>query len=358
MIEEETTLIARRLVGQSIDGEKPTADLRVLSCPELYELFESFRRHSSTSDDENDGGITIGLVGYPNVGKSSTINALVGQKKVTVSATPGKTKHFQTIVLSDSVTLCDCPGLVFPMFATTKAEMVCNGVLPIDQLREYSGPSTLVCQRIPRFYLEWRYGISLPRPDESEQEGRPPTSAELLCTYAAMRGFRKAGQGNPDESRAARIILKDYVKGELLFCHAPPGADQRLFNEENYREGGLKFVESQLAKDVLANRKTNESAGQHLPQTRKANTDGAASNSRHLDKEFFADKQAGKVHTLGKNASNDFSRADLLPKQNDDVKMGSARSPSGSGSSIDMQRLRDKKHKSTKRGKDRSWRVD
>jgi large subunit GTPase 1 len=37
----------------------------------------------------------IGLVGYPNVGKSSTINALVGAKCVAVGSTPGKTKHFQ-----------------------------------------------------------------------------------------------------------------------------------------------------------------------------------------------------------------------------------------------------------------------
>lgn len=34
-------------------------------------------------------------VGYPNVGKSSTINALMQEKKTSVSATPGKTKHFQ-----------------------------------------------------------------------------------------------------------------------------------------------------------------------------------------------------------------------------------------------------------------------
>lgn len=38
-------------------------------------------------------------VGYPNVGKSTTINALLEHKKVAVSATPGKTKHFQVNLL-------------------------------------------------------------------------------------------------------------------------------------------------------------------------------------------------------------------------------------------------------------------
>ena len=41
------------------------------------------------------GVTTVGMVGYPNVGKSSTINALLTYKKVSVSSTPGKTKHFQ-----------------------------------------------------------------------------------------------------------------------------------------------------------------------------------------------------------------------------------------------------------------------
>lgn len=42
--------------------------------------------------------VTVGLVGYPNVGKSSTINALIQDKKTSVSATPGKTKHFQVCI--------------------------------------------------------------------------------------------------------------------------------------------------------------------------------------------------------------------------------------------------------------------
>lgn len=58
----------------------------------------------------------VGLVGYPNVGKSSTINALFGSKKTAVAPTPGKTKHFQTLNVSGTLCLCDCPGeLIMPV---------------------------------------------------------------------------------------------------------------------------------------------------------------------------------------------------------------------------------------------------
>ena len=45
-------------------------------------------------EDETDERMVIGTVGYPNVGKSSVINVLMGVKKVGVAALPGKTKHF------------------------------------------------------------------------------------------------------------------------------------------------------------------------------------------------------------------------------------------------------------------------
>lgn len=45
----------------------------------------------------------VGMVGYPNVGKSSTINRILGAKKTSVSATPGKTKHFQTLQIDNEV---------------------------------------------------------------------------------------------------------------------------------------------------------------------------------------------------------------------------------------------------------------
>ena len=100
---------------------------------------------------------TVGLVGYPNVGKSSTVNVLVAEKKTNVSATPGKTKHFQTLRVPDmpDLMLCDCPGLVFPTVAGSKSQMVCDGILPIDQMKaDYISPIRLMVQRLPAAAFE------------------------------------------------------------------------------------------------------------------------------------------------------------------------------------------------------------
>ena len=227
---------------EEFDGDGETEDLedqrtRILTVDELEALFLRNTPDLNNSSAEHPRKIQIGLVGYPNVGKSSTINALIGAKKVSVSSTPGKTKHFQTIHLSPKVILCDCPGLVFPNFATTKAELVCNGVLPIDQLREFTGPAGLVAQRIPQSFFEALYGVKVyTRPLEEGGTGIP-TAEEILVAYAIARGFAKTGQGQPDESRAARYILKDYVNGKLLFCHPPPSEppiDGQGFNRELY----------------------------------------------------------------------------------------------------------------------------
>ncbi|CAG9840650.1 unnamed protein product [Diabrotica balteata] len=171
---------------------------------------------------------TIGLVGYPNVGKSSTINSLLSEKKVSVSATPGKTKHFQTHYLDKDLLLCDCPGLVMPSFVFSKAEMILNGILPIDQMRDHVPPINLLSSLIPRHVIEDKYKIMIPKPMEGEDPDRDPTAEELLNSYAYNRGFMTAN-GQPDNSRAARYILKDYVNGKLLYNYAPPTVNNKEY---------------------------------------------------------------------------------------------------------------------------------
>ncbi|CAI7582050.1 unnamed protein product [Penicillium manginii] len=202
----------------------------ILDVEELEELFLAHipeKLQHEDSSEESKLKTTIGLVGYPNVGKSSTINALLGAKKVSVSATP-------------EIMLCDCPGLVFPNFASTKADLVVNGVLPIDQQREFTGPAGLVAKRVPKSFIEMVYGLKIrTRPVEEGGTGIP-TASDILRSYARARGFSTQGLGQPDESRAARYVLKDYVNGKLLFVHPPPRpeneepTDPNLFNKELY----------------------------------------------------------------------------------------------------------------------------
>lgn len=113
----------------------------------------------------------VGTVGFPNVGKSSVINVLCGIKRVGVADRPGKTKHFQTLILDDEICLCDCPGLVFPSFANSRAEMMCCGVLNIDTIRDYLSPIQLIMSRIPKEVLEAQYKIKLPERDSDKYTG-------------------------------------------------------------------------------------------------------------------------------------------------------------------------------------------
>ncbi|GAA5906759.1 hypothetical protein JCM6882_003294 [Rhodosporidiobolus microsporus] len=228
----ETVAKMRRGAGISLPGSGESERTRILSVLELEDLFLSHAPEVSLAAGHGNEKLVVGLVGYPNVGKSSTINALIGEKKVSVSSTPGKTKHFQTIRLSPDVLLCDCPGLVFPQFAATKADLVCNGVLPIDQLREFTGPVELVTRRIPQEVLEGTYGLRINILPEAEGGTGIPTAAEFLSTWCIARGFFTGGQGNPDHSRASRLVLKDFVNGKLLYCHPPPGVNADDFNQE------------------------------------------------------------------------------------------------------------------------------
>jgi large subunit GTPase 1 len=198
----------------------------------FIELLKGLQKHFPQEEK-----LKVGFCGYPNVGKSSTINKLMGEKKVTVSSTPGKTKHFQSLFLEEELCVLDCPGLVFPNFVTNKATMVCNGLLPIDELRDWRSPGSVVCQRIKRNVLEAQYGIILPDPDAEKNEdlNRPPTIDELLSAYAYVRGFMGVS-GAPNMSRAARLVLKDYVNGVLRYAAAPPGEFGKDFDSQEGQE--------------------------------------------------------------------------------------------------------------------------
>jgi len=264
-----------------------------------------------------DGSVVIGMVGYPNVGKSSTINALCGEKRVAVTSQPGKTKHFQTIKLTPLVTLCDCPGLVFPTFLNSKAEMVCNGVLSIDQCTDYISPVALICQRIPHSILCSRYAVSFTT-DEEAAEARLSMDAQPLDTVtesneaqrflsavAKVRGFMTQSAGCPDQSRVARIVVKDYLKGTLFYAMPPPGLSPAEFVAW---QGSGSTSEAISAPPPPSSNVLLQTAGKghkkaHGRKTR-ARAAAATKNGYSEDGEQYL----GTVHVSGRNGTNDYQR--------------------------------------------------
>ncbi|GAA5994579.1 ribosome biogenesis GTPase LSG1 [Rhodotorula paludigena] len=309
----------RRGAGISLPGSNEDPRTRILSVLELEDLFLSHAPEVSLAAGHGNEKLVVGLVGYPNVGKSSTINALIGEKKVSVSSTPGKTKHFQTIRLSPDVLLCDCPGLVFPQFASTKAELVCNGVLPIDQLREFTGPVELLTRRIPKEVLEGTYGLRIDILPENEGGTGQLTAAEFLTTFCIGRGFFTGGQGNPDHSRASRLVLKDYVNGKLLYCHPPPTISADDFNAET-RDLELLRAQNRLKRKMAPTTRVGKDSDYyvHSPAAVAAGVAGSApaggsgrqtAKASALDSSFFG-SGTGAAVILGTRGKKDAKDAD------------------------------------------------
>jgi len=210
---------------------------RILSRSELLYLLISITSLLKVTPQSRHGGrVCVGLVGYPNVGKSSVINTLLGVSKsshgrvrVGVSSTPGKTKHFQTLFLSDTLMLCDCPGLVFPSFMRSAGDMLCAGILPINQMRDYLEPASVIASRVPQYLLEATLGITIYRHlDPLDKSDRPPTPSEMLGAYCQSRGYITNGTGRWDEFRACKDMLKLYTDGVILNVAIPPVATEIL----------------------------------------------------------------------------------------------------------------------------------
>lgn len=138
------------------------------------------------------------------------MNALMGKKVVSVSKTPGHTKHFQTIFLTNNVRLCDCPGLVFPSCVPRKLQTLI-GSYPIAQLRE---PFAAVQYLAERLDLIKTLNIKV--------EGLW-SAMEICDAWALQRGFLTAKAGRPDTNRAANHILRMTLSGQIVLTLLPPG---------------------------------------------------------------------------------------------------------------------------------------
>jgi len=162
------------------------------------------------------GTLRIGCCGFPNVGKSSVMNALIGKKVVSVSKTPGHTKHFQTYYLTHTVMLCDCPGLVFPS-QIERPLQVLAGMFPVAQVQE---PYTVV--GFLASHVDLPSILKIDHPDDESV-----WSAMDICdAWAEKRGFMTAKGARHDVYKAANELLRLSIEGKLYFCFRPPDGDE------------------------------------------------------------------------------------------------------------------------------------
>lgn len=177
-------------------------------------------------DTVHENMITIGVVGHPNSGKSSMINGVFRKKVVSTSRTPGHTKHLQTIFLSDSVRLCDCPGLVFPGLAPRELQILA-GMYPIAQVREPYAAVKYLADRVPLVRI-----LNLEREVEKlETDQEDPgyisstgwTAWKICEAWAIKRGFRTAKAARLDVFRAANNILRLALDGRIVLATVPCG---------------------------------------------------------------------------------------------------------------------------------------
>jgi nuclear GTP-binding protein len=102
--------------------------------------------------------VSVGFIGYPNVGKSSVINALRCKKVCKVAPVAGETKVWQYITLMKRIFLIDCPGVVYPT-AETDTEKVLKGVVRVEMVNNPDDYCEIVLQRVRKEYLVRTYGM-------------------------------------------------------------------------------------------------------------------------------------------------------------------------------------------------------
>ncbi|MEX2017126.1 MAG: GTPase [Candidatus Pacearchaeota archaeon] len=151
--------------------------------------------------------VSIGIIGYPNTGKSSLINLLIGRKVARTSPEAGYTKGLQKVKITKGIYLIDTPGIVpekdktsiNPALATKHSTI---GSITWDKTRNPDMVIARIMEEYPNI-IESHYGI--------DAKG----DAEMLIEEIGKRLHYLIKGGEIDEMRTARQILKDWQEGKI-----------------------------------------------------------------------------------------------------------------------------------------------
>ena len=174
-------------------------------------LINLLRQFSQLHQDKKQ--ISVGFIGYPNVGKSSVINTLKKKKVCKAAPVPGETKIWQYITLMKRVFLIDCPGVV-PPTDEEEATLVLRGVTRSERLPYPENYVPPILAQVKREYIVRTYGI------------HGWTDSEDFLKQIAVKTGRLLKGGEAAISVVARQVINDWQRGRLPWFKPPPEDDQ------------------------------------------------------------------------------------------------------------------------------------
>ena len=196
-------------IGQaSFKGDLSTS--LAIGAESLLQLLKNYSRSHDMKQ-----AITVGIMGYPNVGKSSLINSLKRSRAVGVSSTPGFTKVTQEVQLDRKVKLIDCPGVIFSSDTDDASGLLLRNCIGVDMLEDPLPPAEAIVARCRPEQLMSTYSVT-----------RFSSASEFLYLLAGQKGQLKKG-GVPDMERAARNLVQDWNTGKIPFYTLPPEEVQK-----------------------------------------------------------------------------------------------------------------------------------
>jgi small GTP-binding protein len=144
--------------------------------------------------------IRVGIVGYPNVGKSSIINALKGKESAKVSNISGYTKHKQQVRISKKLVLIDTPGVI-PYLEKDTYKHALIGTINVAKIKSPDLMVISIMENNPGL-VEKLYGV---KPNEDKDL--------VLEAIAKKKGVLLKG-GVANIQRVSQMILLDIQKGK------------------------------------------------------------------------------------------------------------------------------------------------